>query len=500
MRNCSFSVKRENLPLLGIFFIGVFVRALPEFYSGSYPVGYDVLQGYIPSILALPDITPMRLFGWAYSPLAIYILWFVYALTKISPYLLLKIAGPLFYGFFCASFYCMLNKGLGWKTKAAAFVALLLLFEPAILRTGWDQLREMLALTTFFMLLAQTKCNLISSAKSKPFLVSFLTLVIVFSHQLIAVLLLIIVLWQMLKNRPKELRNNLKPVAVFAPSALVFSWQIYSQFISPSLTKHLAPFNLPTGTGTFVFTNYFLSDPRFQDGNYSTLLLYVGSLALFTVAPLFPFAMKGFFKDKVFTPMICWLLVASFSIVIYPSFALSNYWWWMLLLTIPLTVYAGNFLNKVKVFDNKRRFGIASIALIAISIVSMGYAISAIRIGNSYSYTNIPSGMVETSIHFEDIPNAENAIKWVNEKATSESIIIVPEKIQGQAYRFISDARILVAQPFLTLNTVLSNAKLNATDIFAVYFHDEVGSNLNLTKIAIFGPVEVYQVLPSDMK
>jgi hypothetical protein len=470
---------------------------LPELYSGSYPVGYDALQGYIPSILALPDITPMKLFGWAYSPLAIYILWFVYALTKISPYLLLKIAGPLFYGIFSASFYYLLRKGLGWKVKAAAFISLLLLFEPAILRTGWDQLREMLALGAFFILLGQTKCNLIHSAKSKPFLVSFLSIIIVFSHQLVAVLLLIVVLWQMFEDRLQGPIRMLKPTAVFVPFGLIFGWQIYSQFINPSLPQHLTSFNLPTGTSTFIFTNYFLSDPRFLDGSYVTLLLYVGSLALFTVVPLIPFAVKGFFKDKVFAPIFVWLLVASFSIVIYPKFALANYWWWMLLLPIPLTIYVGNCLNKLKVFEKKRRFGIALIAIVTISIISTGYAISAIRIGNSYSYTNLPSGMVETSIHFDDIPNAENAMKWINEKATIDSIVIVPEKMQGEAYMFISDAKIVVTQPFLTLNIALNSANLNATSIYAVYFHDEIGNNPNLKNIANFGHIGVYQFSPN---
>ena len=93
------------------------LRAIPELFIGTYPVGFDTMQGYAPSILALPDDSPMKLFGWAYSPLTVYALWFIYATTKIDVYLLLKIIGPIFYGLLSISFYYLLTKGLGWKSK-----------------------------------------------------------------------------------------------------------------------------------------------------------------------------------------------------------------------------------------------------------------------------------------------------------------------------------------------------------------------------------------------
>jgi hypothetical protein len=481
-----------------IFLFAVGLRALPELLSGKYPVGFDTTQGYIPSILALPDNTPMKLFGWAYSPLAIYFLGFVYVLTKIDVNLLLKIMGPVFYGLLSASFYYMLSKGLGWKSKMGFFVSVLFILQPAVLRTGWDQLREELALIFFFALLAQTKCNLLSRGKTRLFLVSAFSILIVLSHQLIATLLFIVVIWQLFTIGIKRESLTLKPVAAFIPAAAIFAGQLYSQFINPSWSPHFMPIIMSVGTGTFIFTNYFLSDPRFLNGNYLTVLLYVGSLAIFTIMPLIPFAAKGFFKDKVFTPILIWLIAASFSIIIYPEFALSHYSWWMLLLPIPLTIYCGNFLNKIKVFSRQKRFSAATAALIIIAIISVAYASSTIQIGNPYSFTYSPRGLVESSIPTKDIPDVEKALKWANENTPPNATVIVPESIQGfSCTELRSDIQIRVSSALLTLNQVVNLVSHESAKAYAIWYTENVNYTTFIgTKTKEFGSIAVFQINP----
>ncbi len=481
-----------------IFLIAVTLRTLPELLSGAYPVGFDTTQGYIPSMLSLPDITPMKTFGWANSPLAVYLLGYVYSLTKIDPNLLMKIAGPIFYGLFIVSFYYFLRKGLGWKGKMVFFVSVLFLLQPAVLRTGWDQLREELSLFFFFILLTQTNCNLLNRAKNKPLLISVLSILIVLSHQLISVLLLIVVIWQILLANIKKEAPVWKPAAVFFPSALIFSWALYAQFINPSWSHHFVPLMLQGGTGTFMFTNYFLSDPRFLSGNYLTVISHVGSLAFFTILPLIPFAIKGFFKDRVWTPILLWLIIASFSIVVYPKFALAQYWWWILLLPIPLTIYLGNYLIKIKLFEHQRRLRAAAFALAILALISIAYSTSTIQVGNVYSLTYSPLGLVESSIPIKDIPDAVKALQWANETLPANSTLIVPEKLQGTAYINIrSDIQIRIAQSTLTLEQVLQNTENLSNDLYAVYYFNEIGNNTGITKIEQFGSIEIFQILQS---
>jgi hypothetical protein len=497
--------ERNSLKFYLIFSFALFLRALPEFFSGSYPVGFDALSGYVPAIFALPDISPMKAFGWAYSPLSIYLLWFVRVLTGVDTYLLLKIAGPIFYGLFCVSFCYMLSHGLGWSNRKSFFVALLLLLQPAVLRMGWDQLREELGLIFLFVLLAVTKCKFLSASRFKVFSLLSLSILIVLSHQLVALLLFVIVSWQLLNYLPKKDSTFLGIIVTMLPSVLIFVWQLYSQFLNPVYSNHFAPLQLPIGSGNFVFTNYFLSDHRFFGGNYWTVFSHVGCLLLYTTIPLIPFAVKGFFKDKVFMPMLIWLLPFSLSILVYPWYALSQYWWCILLLPIPLTVYLGEYLDKKRVFENTKTSKSKKIywaALLMLGVLAVGYAGSStlgysyITFGYPYAYTYLPTGLVQSSIPFEDIPDVKAALEWMNTNAPLNSTLIVQEKIQGLAYiELRSDFLIRVSPSLLTLNEA---SKLNPATLisyYAVWYIENVDNGtFSGSRIIQFGKIGVFEI------
>lgn len=485
----------KYLPLW-IFLIALLMRAIPEFLSGPYPVGYDLLAGYAPSILALPDTFPLRLFGWFWSPLAIFVLWLLWLLTRVDLYMLLKVAGPVFYGLFVLSFYLLLLKGLGWSRKKSFLTALLFLLQPAILRTGWDQLREELGLVFLFLLLAKTNCDIVSGAEKKPLTVVALSLLIVLSHQLAAVLFFVIAFWQLVGPIFKRNGTVMKGLIPFFPSALLFASQLYgAYFVDPNLSPHFVPIQLPSGSNFFAFTNYFLSDPRFVGGDYFRMLAYVGSLSLYCVVPLIPLARKGFFRDKVFGPMVVWLLVASYSIVVFPWCAFSYYWWWILLLPIPLTVYAGHGLERLGVFGEGRRFRVA-VGFLLLSVVAVGYASSTIRLGYPYAYTYMPSGLVESCIEFNDIPDVKKAFFWVNENVPFGAVVVVPEKFQGFASMHSRlDLKIRVAPALLSLDAVVGRAKTGGNIVYAVYYLNEVGESESMLEIlTTFRNVGIYRV------
>jgi len=482
-----------------VLFVAFGLRALPELLSGPYPVGFDTMQGYGPSILALPDNSPMKLFGWAYSPLAIYFLGSIYNLMRIDLYSLLKIAGPIFYGVFSASFYYLLYRGLKWSTKKSLFVTLILILQPAILRMGWDQFREELGLIFLFILLGFTKCDIVSSVRKKSvaFPVLGLSLLIVFSHQLASILFFVVVLWQLLTYENKKEKSFVTAILVMVPLVLIFAWQIDAQFLNPIYNTHFAPLQLPNGASVFAFTDYFLSDPRFIDGNYLTVFSHVGSLSFFSVIPLIPFATMGFLKDKVFFPMLIWLLPASFSILVYPWFALQMYWWWILLLPIPLTIYLGEYLDRAQVFDNKKfgnRQRIFGIALFMTSVLAVAYSSSAIKVIYPDATRYMPSGMVESSINFADIPNIKSAIAWSNENIPLNSTIIVEEKIQGFSYSELrSDIQIRVSPSLLTLNQAINLIPNGAYIKYAIWYRDNLdyqsfpgAENAEFGRIGIF--------------
>jgi len=495
LRLCKVCASGRYLPLW-VFLMAFAIRALPEFLSGPYPVGYDLLAGYAPSILALPDASPLKLFGWFWSPLAVFVLWFFWVLTRVDLYLLLKVAGPVFYGLFVLSFYYLLLKGLGWGGRKSFVTALLFLLQPAVLRTGWDQLREELGFVFLFVLLAGTNCDIVSGARKKPLTVVVLSVLVALSHQLAAVLLFVVLFWQFVRRLWGKSAFSLKGMIVFVPFVVLFGVQLcFAYFVDAGFSSHFVPVQLPSGSGFFAFTDYFLSDPRFVGGDYFRILAYVGSLSLYCVVPLVFLALKGFFRDKVFTPMLIWLCVASYSIVVFPWFAFSYYWWWILLLPIPLTVYAGHALERWGVFAEGKRSKKLFVGFLLLGVVGVGYACSVVRLGYPYAYTYMPSGLVESCVGFDNIPDIKAAFTWVNENVPVGALVVVPEKFQGFASMYSrSDLRIRVAPPLLSLSEVVGMVE-GESIVYAIYYSDDVGKFENTKEnLATFRNVGIYRV------
>lgn len=496
-RSLSLFKNTSSLKFVAVFVLALVLRALPEFLSGKYPVGFDALGGYVPAVLALPDVSPMRLFGWVHSPLAIYLLWFVRAATSVDVYLLLKVVGPVFFGLFGVSFCYLLSRGLGWGDKKSFFVSVFLLLQPAVMRMGWDQLREELGLMFLFVLLAVTKMDLVKGARCKPFLVVVLSVLIVFSHQLAAILFFVIVIFQVFGVMIKKRKEFWYGVAAVFPAACFFVWQLYmSYFVDIDFSAHFVPLRLSGNTGNFVFSNYFLSDPRFLGGDYWRILSYVGCLSLYVVVPLIPLAAKGFFKDKVFMPMLGWLCVMSFSILVCPWYAFAEYWWWILLLPIPLTVFAGEGLGRLRVFSDFRQFRKAIIGVALLGVVAFGYAASVIPVGYPYAYYYMPSGLVESSVPLEDIPDIKSAFQWLNENAQLNSFIVVPEKMQGLAYTETRDDFLIrVLPPLLTLTDEYLPENIDTKSIYAVEYTKNIDSEtFSGLQVAESGKISVFKM------
>jgi len=206
-------------------------------------------------------------------------------------------------------------------------------------------------------------------------------------------------------------------------------------------------------------------------------------------------ALKGFFRDRVFAPMLVWLLVASYSILVFPWFAFSYYWWWILLLPVPLTVFAGNALERLGVFANSKRFRRALVGFLLLGVVGVGYACSVVRLGFPFAYSYMPSGLVESCVGFGGIPNVEAAFLWVNENVPVGALVVVPEKFQGFASMYSrSDLRIRVAPPLLNLSEVVGMVE-GESIVYAIYYSDEVGETENITEnLVTFRDVGVYRV------
>src|SRR6059036_3714181 len=101
----SLRLVRSHSSQLLVFSAALLLRGLPEILSGQYPVGYDVIVGYVPSIERFPEPAVLTLFGWVWAPLCIFLLRALWEFSFGSTYFFLKLFAPVLYGFFAFTFY-----------------------------------------------------------------------------------------------------------------------------------------------------------------------------------------------------------------------------------------------------------------------------------------------------------------------------------------------------------------------------------------------------------
>jgi hypothetical protein len=196
-------------------------------------------------------------------------------------------------------------------------------------------------------------------------------------------------------------------------------------------------------------------------------------------------------------PMLAWLLAASYSIIIFPWYSLSNYWFWTFLLPIPLTVYAGNALDKMAVFTRKTYTRKLILGISLVGIVAFGYSSSVVSIGYPLAYTYMPPGLVKSCVDFEDIPDIQVAINWVNTNLPISAIVVVPESFQGFAVMGLrEDIRIRVA-PALTNLENISNLINWKEGFWSIYQLNEVGNESydSYALLVAFGKVGIFESL-----
>jgi hypothetical protein len=141
--NSFFAQLRRHLIIL-VFLAGSVIRALPEVVAYPYPIGYDVINYYIPVITNLEE-------HWSVIsgqlPVYTLILYSLHSATGLSPHFLVSSAGVILYGFFSVSLFLTSRKLLRFNEIYCAYLALFVILQLPVLRTSWDLQKDIFALT-----------------------------------------------------------------------------------------------------------------------------------------------------------------------------------------------------------------------------------------------------------------------------------------------------------------------------------------------------------------
>ncbi len=403
-------VRSSEFLYLSIFLAGVVLRGIPELLVSWYPIGYETITYYAPAVLSFYGRSLLDVFVGAFRHgLLFYVLmWLVANVSGAHAFLVLKVAGPLLYGFLAFSFLVFLRHGLKLDWKMAFASALLLVFQVAALRESWDRFRNVLGLIFVFAALTALK----SGSRFKwPFVACFAVLTVL-SRDYVALVLFVAVLGFAVLERKNRVISLVSLVPAFAIFCVV---------------------NFPRQ----LWWNY-VADGQYALGNYLWAVQDAFSIFAVCYLPLLPFVVKGFRRDRLFDPMVGFLLLGSFSVVLIPWFAVPGYQRWLILLVFPFSVYAVWGFERLRFFDKENFRRLAAVILV-FAVIGVGYStgvFSYVTPNNSW----VPTSLVQSSIGWDQIDDVKGVLGWLDENALANSSLLSEERFYGWALIYLKRA------------------------------------------------------------
>ncbi len=418
------------------FAIPLIVRAIPEILMGQYLVGFDTIAYYVPNTLGWLN-NGVNFWNLISSAPLIYILLMGITSTGASIVITLKILPPLLMGLLGIAIYYYANKALSWSPKKSLLVAMLSTMYFVALRISWDMLRSELALIFLFLaliILQKSKTSLKNGV-----LLSVLMFLIVFTHQLVAVIMFAIAIATLLglyHNRKKiELRNLL---ICSIPAALLFFTIIYINYFV---------FSIPA----IGFSNYFSGGfASLVSASYTALAIDTLGFLAFCYLPLVPlllFSARRFKSNIQLKTWIIWSIIPLLLVFLSPTHLFVGSvlpYRWTMLLTYPLAFYAVGGLTLIK--WNWYKVGAGLIVALMLSTLSASFLVlpnsSALSYFGDYpSY--IPKSMLQNTVQLSDCQDTVNALVWARDHMPANGYLLVHEAFQGWAVLNLNSDRLL---------------------------------------------------------
>jgi len=438
-------VKLDNLGynkgFILAFAVGFIVRLIPELLSFPYPIGWD-------TIYYAYRIQDGVLFGYwndifsTWLPYAIMI--FLGNLTKLDPFMLLKIIAPMLYGGSTAGIFFVAWKKLDWSVTKSLLASGFFAFQLAALAISWQFYRNVFGVMVLLFALPFIRSDI--GWKGTVGL-AVLGLLIAWGHELASVSLFFIVFGMLVLS---VLRKEKVPYRLFVaviPALIVFLGNSF--WISPYavplpsnlLWLHDSVFAHPGGL--FFLTDYLsVMTPIESYSSYFTLFYHVGSLFVLLYVVVLPLVGAGYFRDRVFSVWTLLLVIGGLGCLVVPFAGLLLWGRWMLMLVYPFAFFAANGLWKVtkslegvsvsrflgwfKV-TRKVSYGLALVSVV-VGCLFMVWPLVDGRygvIGWEGTFKYVPSTMQSSSIPLRDTEGVIEAYDWLNVNMDGDSSLLV---------------------------------------------------------------------------
>jgi hypothetical protein len=413
------SIANNNkYPYLIIFSIAVILRLIPEILAFPYPIGYDVINYYLPVLTNFDDrwVSVSNQF-----PLYIILLHAITSIFHIDPRIAITSLAVLIFGSFSLVIHSIARNIFHLSNYQSIFLSLFVIFQVSVLRTSWDLHKDMLALTiTLYCLLY---LGTISNA-SKRILLTLLPLSIisVLSDRMIGFLLtLVYILYSLIKRE--------RMIAILATvTTIIFAVGLFN--------------SIDTITNNIMLGSASNASKDALQQSYNSVNL--GVLFLVMCGILLPAGIIGFMKANITIlkiPLII-SLVGSFTWIIYPGTSALLPDRWIIIFSIFLSMFSG--YGFIRLIESKRiaisHKKLVNYLVILIPFLFLG---SVFATSPNGSYLNL-YGLFHEYMHYYDpmtmqynsisIPESESLVSlidWMNHNTPSGSLIVGSKHLRG---------------------------------------------------------------------
>jgi hypothetical protein len=413
----------EKYAILVVFTLCIALRATPELMAYPYPIGYDVVNYYIPTVTNFEDKwdTISKQF-----PLYVTFLYLVSITIGLPAHSVVVAVAIVMTGIFGMSLFYVGRTLLKLGISQSAFIAIFAIFQLAVLRTTWDLHRDIFALTTMmfvFSLLGRKDAGWMPLA----LILVLATLTVAADRMVGALFSVSVAIYAIVTRRRDVALTSIVAIGIFCTLAV------------------------PTQSIPDIKTITTAEIP--QDNNEVKEFYNPTNLAIFFVminGLLIAAAAIGFLnmKNSLLKVPLLVCLLGSFSWLIFPENRHLLADRWIILAGIFLSVFAGyGILHLIR--NLKERFTIAGFILGAFAVLGMGYAVIP-HDGASILYgivgvhaENLPLVTMQfNSIDLEDNDDLLSTIAWINKNTEQDALIVGESHWRGFMELYLKDKRI----------------------------------------------------------
>ena len=398
-----------------VFSVALVLRLIPEILAYPYPIGYDVINYYLPILQNFDDYSATISNQF---PLYISLLHTISSTMNVDPRIVITSAVVLLYGLFSLVILSIANKLLHLDNPQSVFLSIFVIFQFSVLRTSWDLHKDLFAITLAFLCLYYIEKS--QNYRKMLAVIIPLGILIVLADRMIGFLFSISLIISSIMRRDRILGS----IAIFI--IIVFGFFLITNFD-------------PISTNLQLAGNKYKINEIYNPVNLIVLFLVMNAILL-------PAGVVGLLESKstmnIFKIPFFISLVASFSWIVFPNTSAFLPDRWITIFSIFLSLFSGyGFVLLIEkgyfAISNKK---LNNYLVILIPFIFLG---SAFAMSPNNSYLNIygifhpyisqygPLTMQYNSISLPESGSLLSAIEWINNHTQEGSVIMGSKHLRG---------------------------------------------------------------------